>query len=133
MTEIGFVDKVSNGITTVRVAKKSACGENCASCKGGCTPSERVLEVKNPIGAEQGERVVLELPEGRLLTAAFLAYILPLLFMIAGCILADFFYDSEWQMVLGGSVSFAIGFLLAKIISKRGREKYMAEIVRVLE
>lgn len=133
MTEIGFVDKISDGVTTVRVAKKSACGENCASCKGGCTPGERILEVKNPIGAMPGERVILELPDGRFLTAAFLVYILPLVMFITGYFMMGTVFDAEWQMMFGGAMFCVLGFIMVKIVNKKNKEKYMAEIVKVCE
>ncbi len=133
MTEIGFIHEIKGGITTIRVAKKTACGENCASCKGGCKPGERILEVKNPIGAKEGERVLLELPEARLLSAAFLAYILPLVLFIAGFAITGAFVKAELVQILGGVIFGATGLLPARIINSKNKEKYMAEVVRVME
>lgn len=131
MRETGFVKETKNGFATVTVAKKSACGENCASCKGGCTPSERVLEVKNPIGAKAGERVILELPEQRVLQAAFLAYILPLAAFIGGFFAAGVFFCEEWQKIIGGAILSALSFLPIKLINAKSKEKYMAEIIKI--
>ena len=133
MREIGFVDELKGGYAIVRVAKKSACGENCASCKGGCTPGERKIKVKNPISAEVGERVILEMPGDKVISAAFLAYILPIIIFFVGFVVGEKMFTHELASV-GVGVAFAgVGFWGIYLFNKKAEEKYLAEIVGILE
>ena len=129
MREVGFVDEIKGGYAIVRVAKKSACGENCASCKGGCTPGERKIKVKNTSSAEVGEKVILELPDGKVLSAAFLAYILPIIIFFVGFFVGDRMFSHELASV-GIGIAFAgVGFWGIHLFNKKAEEKYLAEIV----
>lgn len=131
MREIGFVDKSNGGYAWVRVAKKSACGENCASCKGGCTPGERTMKVKNPIGASVGDRVAVELSDKRFLLAAFLVYILPLIMFLAGFLVSGYFFSGELlQIVSGLAVAGCTVLIIGRI---KNADRFMAEITQVFE
>ena len=129
MREVGFVDEIKGGYAIVRVAKKSACGENCVSCKGGCTPGERKIKVKNPISAEVGEKVILELPDGKVLSAAFLAYILPIIIFFVGFFVGERIFSHELASVGIGVVFAGVGFWGIYLFNKKAEEKYLAEIV----
>ncbi len=61
----------------VEVRRSSACGEACASCSGGC--AKRVLHVTafNKAGAKPGDSVIIESETSRIVSLAFLVYILP--------------------------------------------------------
>jgi len=129
LREVGFIDELQGEFAIVRVAKKSACGENCASCKGGCTPGERRIKVKNPISAGVGEKVILELPDGKVLSAAFLAYILPIIIFFIGFFVGDRLFSHELLSVLVGVVFAGVGFFAIHLVNKRTEERYLAEIV----
>ena len=132
MREVGFVDEVNGEFAIVRVAKKSACGENCASCKGGCTPGERKIKVKNTISAKVGEKVILEMTESKVLSAAFLAYILPIIIFFVGFFVGDRMFSHELASVGIGVVFAGVGFWVIYLFNKKAEEKYLAEIVDVL-
>lgn len=133
MREHGFVEEVYANRACIRVAKMSACGENCASCGGGCTPGERVIEVKNNIGAKTGDRVIAELESGRVLSAAFLAYILPLAVFVAIYLLCPESFGGEGTKILLGAVGAIAAFFLIYLFQKRNGEKYMPEIVEIIK
>lgn len=129
MREIGFVDEVQENYAIVKVAKKSACGENCASCKGGCVPGERRIKVKNKISVQKGDKVILEMPECKVLSAAFFAYILPILIFFAGYFLGEYIFKTEGCAIFCGIITMVCGFLIIHFFDRKNREKYMAEIV----
>lgn len=132
MREHGFVEEVYANRARIRVAKMSACGENCASC-GGCTPGERVIEVKNNIGAKAGDRVIAELESGRVLSAAFLAYILPLAVFVAVYLLCPESLGGEGTKILLSAAGALAVFFVIYLFQKRNGEKYMPEIVGIIK
>jgi len=78
---------------TVRGRRASACGDCAgkASCSTMGSWRERLIDlhVKNTIGAEVGDEVLLEVPDGLLLKVAFRIYALPMLvFVLTGATVA---------------------------------------------
>ena len=130
LKEVGVVDRLEDSYAIVRVLKKSACGENCASCKGGCVPTERRVKVKNAISAMVGERVVLEMKDSKVLAAAFIVYILPIIVFFLGYFVSEIFFDKEAVKILIAIFSVLVIFPFLKLYDTKNKEKYMAEIVR---
>lgn len=133
MKETGFVGELHGEYASVRVAKKSACGENCAACGGGCVPGERVLSAKNPIGAKPGDRVLVELETGNVLGAAFLAYILPLAVFIAVYVLCMPIIASETAKIILGIGAAAVSVYFVHLLQKRNAQKYIPDIVKIIK
>ena len=79
MKETGIVKEASGEFCKVVVMRKSACGENCASCSGGCKLQNQICLVKNTKGAKAGDKVEIEIDTMTVLKSAFLVYILPIL------------------------------------------------------
>jgi sigma-E factor negative regulatory protein RseC len=143
--ESGVVVSVAEGSAKVRSRRRDACG-GCA-VNGACGTSllarflgrkPMLLEAHNPIGAEEGEEVIVGMPEGALLEASFVAYLTPLLAMICGGIAGGYVAElaapahAEGLSVLGG-----IGALAAALVwvgrfsrSRAADERYRATILR---
>lgn len=83
MKEVGTVIKTEGDLCRISVRRKSACGENCASCKATCSSREHICTAKNSVGAKTGDRVVVETDSRKVLKSAFLVYILPILVFLA--------------------------------------------------
>lgn len=122
MEKIGTVIKVDNNRAIVRVMRASACGENCAMCKG-CSQTNQTVNAKNEIGACVGDKVKLELSDQKVLLAAFFVYIIPLFTLITGYVIA------EW---IGAFVGFVLPFAVLKLLDKRTYERYTANITKKL-
>ena len=91
----------TDGTAEIVCRRASACGGDCADC-GGCSGSQAVLaRAANPIGAKPGDRV---------LGAAILVYLLPLVLLFAGVALAG-----GW----GAAAGFVLGFVPAVWIDRR--------------
>jgi sigma-E factor negative regulatory protein RseC len=82
------VDVYDDGWAEVAVRRTSACGHDCTSC-GGCTAGNGTLTVRavNKAGAAIGDRVVIESSTEAVLSAAVLAYLLPMAALLAAVVL----------------------------------------------
>lgn len=135
MQQIGKVEEVQDGSALVVVMRQSMCGENCASCRGNCTPTRQRVRAKNAIGASPGDMVVLELCDSKVLAGAALVYLVPLAALFAGYFAAALLSESEGVRILTALVCTAAVFFPAKwadnLLKKAG--KYQITISKVLQ
>lgn len=84
MDEMGLVIGLREDYAIVNIKRKSACG-SCKACEMGKTgQNEMNVEVKNTLGAQVGDNVMIEMQTPDILKAAFLVYMIPLLALLAG-------------------------------------------------
>ncbi len=97
MTQRGIVTQINGTQITVLVARQSMCGENCASCKGGCMPSTQQVHAVNQTGEALfvGDSVLLETETGKVLGASAAVYLVPLVCLFASYYIAQSFTESE--------------------------------------
>ncbi len=130
MEQIGVVKKTEKDIAYVTVNRVSACGENCAHCKGGCTPSSVTARVENPVGATEGDRVKIETDTNKVLFASFVLYIVPVLFAIFGAVITKMMTDSVPFLVLVcGAMFFGAFFLIHKLDKKLAPKPVITKII----
>ena len=146
LEEDGVVVSVSKGMTVVSVMPQSACGSCSAS--NGCGTSlvsslfpERSskFKVKNTLGAQTGERVVIGLNESALQSASLILYLVPLACLIFGAIAGIYLSEhvfrspSELLSILLGFSGMGAGFILVRYLVRRGGSagRYQAEIIRI--
>ncbi len=85
MQQRGFVSKSDEHLARIIIQRESACGHGCDSCGGGCSDGNSIiLELENTLGVKKGEYVIVESKSSTILMTAFVAYIMPLILMIAG-------------------------------------------------
>ena len=132
MKEEGFVKSVSGDICEVIVKRKSACGENCASCKAGCEAREHLCTAKNLIGAKVGDKVFLEMDSTKVLKSAFLVYILPILVFLMVFVIADEQGMNESMSALCAVVGSAIAFLGVSMYAKRKKNDYIPDVIEII-
>ncbi len=123
MEKIGTVVKVYHDTADVMIMRASSCGENCAMCKGACTPTRRVVGVKNTAGACVGDKVIIMLPDKNVLLAAFFVYIVPIFLMIAGYILFNWY---------GAAAGLVLPLLILVILDKGLAKRYTATIIKIV-
>ena len=129
MEEIGKVIKEENGIAVVEITRKSACGENCASCGAHCADRAHTAEAINEIGAVCGDTVRVILPGKKLLSAAFLVYILPLFAFLLGYLVSEAASADELYKIISGFLAMCICFAILKIYDGKMKKKYMPRII----
>lgn len=86
MTGEGVVVRTAGNTAVVKIRKSSACGQDCGHCRA-CDNPEYEVSACNPVGAQPGDRVVLELPSRSVLHLAFLLYLLPVIAAFAALML----------------------------------------------
>lgn len=87
LREIGLVAEISGSMAKVIVKRSSAC-ENCGACGMGAKPEMNFM-LKNDIGAQVGDQVVIEMHSKALFKAAFLVYTIPLVALFIGFLLGE--------------------------------------------
>ncbi len=89
MTQDAVVIKLlPNEMAEVAVTRGTACGGNCGSCESCMFQSELRAVARNLIQAKPGQKVTISSKSSHIFNAAFLVYVMPLLFFLAGYALA---------------------------------------------
>ncbi len=133
MREEGVVKRDLNGLCEVIVRRKTACGDNCASCGGACKMNFGSVTAKNAVGAKAGDSVIIEMESKKVLLSAFLVYILPILVFLVS------FYGIQ-ALDFGGTASggaaavlTVIAFGVTVIYDRRHKSDFLPEIVKIEE
>lgn len=131
MKETGIVIKVKDGLCEVAVRRKTACGENCASCKAACSSREHICTARNLAGAKVGDRVTLETDSQKVLKSAFLVYISPILAFLAIFMLVSLRF-SQGISALAAILAAALHFMAMHGYDKRHKDELLPEIREIL-
>lgn len=146
LEEDGVVVSISKGMAEVSVIPQSACGSCSAS--NGCGTSlitslfpERnsKFKVKNTLGAQTGEQVIIGLHESALQSASLILYLVPLAGLIFGAMAGIYLSEhvfrnaSELLSILLGFTGMGAGFIMVKYLVRHrgGSGRYQAEIIRI--
>ncbi|MDR2296409.1 MAG: SoxR reducing system RseC family protein [Clostridiales Family XIII bacterium] len=133
-TEEGIVIEKAGDTARIRVGRHSEC-KSCGACPGN---DAAIIRVKNPIGADAGQRVLFEAKETNALKGAFVVFLLPIAAAIAGAAIGALAGGASDRASLcaiaGGSVAFALACLAVKGFDRfiGRREASLARIVRVI-
>jgi sigma-E factor negative regulatory protein RseC len=91
VTEQGVVEFTRSGRATVKTKRTEACGD--CSAQGACRAmgggKEMLVEVDNQAGAKKGQLVEIAFDSSAFLAGSFLAYIAPVLALMAGAFLGQ--------------------------------------------
>lgn len=143
--ETGVVLVAQGDLAEVECRRQSTC--SACGLVGGCGTSlleryfgrrQPILTAHNALGARAGDPVVVGIPEAALLTAAFAAYLAPLLALLGGALLAGWLAGAmavtatNGAELLGGVVGLALGLLwLRQFGRKQGEDpRYRPVILR---
>ena len=132
MKQIAMVHSIRDEHTAlIEVLRKSACSGDCSSCKGcsGHHPEQtiRVL-AQNPVGARAGDRVWVESENREVFASIGIAYVLPIVLMIA------FYFiplGSEGLQILSSLGGFMLGVGICWCYARRLEKKSAARAVIV--
>ena len=105
----------------------------CSGCKSElfCRNKDSVFTVENPssIPLDKGDKVTIEIPEGRATLSVILSLALPLLLFLPGYFVGGLFSESEIIRALIGFLFMAFGFAISALIFKK-KKAYFSPIVK---
>lgn len=125
MTQIATVERILDAAhAEISVARKSACGHDCEECAGcGVSGAAVYARARNPIGAEPGQKVVVESNSGKMLWIVALVYLIPVALFLAGYLAAIAFTASVGVQYAAAILGFAVGIAIAIGYDRRLRAK----------
>ena len=121
MTQIATVEQIlDHGYASISVPRKSACGHDCEECAGcGVTGAAVRAKAKNDIGAQPGQKVVVESSTKKLLGVVVLVYLLPVIFFLLGYFLTDGLGETARYLIAIGA--FVLSFIPCIIYDRYAR------------
>lgn len=139
--EEGTVVELRGDVAQVMLQRSRFC-EGCGSCCVVVDDDSMLAEATNDIGAQRGDRVVVELPASTSIRAAYILYGVPLLSFLlglgVGALLGSALLGGGFGVILG--LVFGFGFLalsyvlLSRIYApgSRASSRYRLKITKVL-
>lgn len=123
MTQIATVEKdLGGGYAEVSVPRKSACGHDCEECAGcGMTGAAIRARARNDVGAQKGDKVVVESSTKKLLGVVALVYLLPVVGFLLGYFLTEGLMSEGWRYA--AAVIAAAVFFLPSVFYDRQTKK----------
>jgi sigma-E factor negative regulatory protein RseC len=134
--EIGCVTSVEGDAATVSMPMSGEC-KKCGICAVSSGGREVLLEARNDAGARAGDMVEIEIAPGRVLAAAFIIYMIPILMTIVGFLIGSAVAggDPDASLPIALAVVFlVVSFVLVWLYDRRLRraERRHAVVTRVL-
>jgi sigma-E factor negative regulatory protein RseC len=139
ITENGIVTRTDRSTAWIKTIRSGAC-EGCSS-KDSCGEShnskEMTLELKNTLGVQTGDQVVIGIETKPMIILSFLLYVFPILLLIAGAVIGDSIApvigmnNSICAMILGFSFFGAAFLFIRKTqVSLTQKEEFKPFLVR---
>lgn len=142
MKEKARVIKKEDGQSLVQIIRTSACShcdEKCMLADDSHEVEEMEVLVNDPIGAEVGNMVELEMGAKPILVSALVVYLLPLVAIIVGYFAGSSWFaglisNAEVAGIIGSGIGFLLSFALLKIFDKKAGSKsyFHPEIIKVV-
>lgn len=132
MRETGIVQKVYDGYALIQTVRKTACGENCASCSGACKLTRTQINAINEIGAKEGDVVEFEASTNQVLKSAFLVYILPLIVFFITYFIMAAVLKSNFAAYIISFAMFGLVFVILHYLDKNNHFGINSRIIDVL-
>ncbi len=136
MIETGIVVSVENEAAVVSMPMSGGC-KNCGICIVGEDGHDVLLLAKNGLGAVQGDTVDIEISSGKVVSAAFIIYMVPVFLTILGFVVGNWITGGAEEAVL--PIVLAVIFLVLSFAGValydarvRKTETHEATVVRIL-
>ena len=123
MTQIATVERIlDTDHAEISVPRKSACGHDCEECAGcGMTGAAIRARARNDVGAQKGDKVVVESSTKKLLGVVALVYLLPVVGFLLGYFLTEGLMSEGWRYA--AAVIAAAVFFLPSVFYDRQTKK----------
>ena len=135
MTQIATVERILDAEhAEISVPRKSACGHDCEECAGcGVSGASVYARASNPIGAQPGQKVVVESSTQKMLRIVVLAYLIPVMLFLAGYVITSMLTASVAAQYTVAGAGFVLGIVFAIFYDRwlRARGGLSFNIVRL--
>ena len=128
MKQTGIVTGVNKNGIDISVIRSTACGDSCASCSAKCELRNTSVTAGYKDGINVGDKVVFEMKTERVMFAAVLVYIVPLVLVFVTYLAAMYLGLTEGASVLAGLLVMAIWFLVMHFFDKKVKAYYKHNI-----
>ncbi len=142
--EFAVITKRVDDHVMLEIERRTACGlcgqkRGCGNATWGKLLGHKSHEfaAENAINAEVGDSVVVGIDERVMLSSVFYLYVVPLLAMLIGAILADVLFNNEFYVILAAALGLLLSFIWVKghlvgygSLKKAHGAKYRAVILR---
>lgn len=137
---VGTVREVWGSRLRVETLTQSACA-HCSSSEcstgvisRGVDGRRNRIELENTLGAQPGDRVMIGIPEGLLVSASLLAYLAPVLMMIALASLVVFLRLGEVAEALLTCVGLAAGLYAVRYLTRESgvKRRFEPRLLRII-
>lgn len=134
MKEEALVVKVEKDVSSVRIDKKQEC-DKCGMCLFPKGASHIEKQAKNPIGAIEGDKVIIESEKDLKLLGASLVFGVPLVLIILSMVIVLNLVKSELIALATALVSVTVWFIILALIDKKlkGKVKTMPTIIQIIK
>ena len=133
MTQIATVERILDANhAEISVPRKSACGHDCEECAGcGVSGAAIHARARNPIGAEPGQKVVVESSTEKTLGVIALVYLVPVVLFLLGYFCTPFL--PEGARYAAAALGFVLGMIPAFRYDRKVRKNggFVFTIVRL--
>lgn len=135
MTQIATVERILDADhAEISVPRKSACGHDCEECAGcGVSGASVYAWASNPIGAQPGQKVVVESSTKKMLRIVVLVYLIPVVLFLAGYVITSMLTASVAAQYTVAGAGFVLGIVFAIFYDRwlRARGGLSFNIVRL--
>ncbi len=123
MTQIATIEKdLGGGYAEISVPRKSACGHDCEECAGcGMTGAAVKARARNDIGAQPGDKVVVESSTRKIFGVVALVYVLPVALFLLGYFLSEGLAEGARYAI--AIAAFAVSFIPCVLYDRHARRK----------
>ena len=123
MTQIATDEKaLCGGYAEFSVPRKSACGHHCEECAGcGMTGAAIKARARNDIGAQPGDKVVVESSTKKIFGVVALVYVLPVVLFLLGYFLSEGLAEGMRYAI--AVATFVVSFIPCVLYDRHARKK----------
>ena len=123
MTQIATIERdLGGGYAEISVPRKSACGHDCEECAGcGMTGAAIKARARNDIGAQPGDKVVVESNTRKIFGVVALVYVLPVVLFLLGYFLSEGVAEGARYAI--AIAAFAVSFIPCVLYDRHARKK----------
>jgi sigma-E factor negative regulatory protein RseC len=119
--EYAVVTKCSGTQATLEIERRTACGlcgqkRGCGNATWGklLRHDSHDFTAENKVNANVGDSVVVGIDEQAVLNSAFFLYVVPLIGLLIGTIVADYLFKNQFYVIVGAALGLVLGFLWVK-------------------